>query len=134
MKRIKLLAIMMALTIQNLTVWAATTSDNPVDLTYRPAPMLGNNPKPSKAPARFRIPLSASFNDESQQLLMVALDDMEYTYNIYAEDGAVVAQGALNCNEGSYNTVDLSLLDGGEYCIVVTYNGHNFEGIFEVYE
>ena len=134
MRRIKLLSIMMALTIQSLTVWAATTSDTPVDLTYRPAPMLGNNPKPSKAPARFRIPLSASFNDESQQLLMVALDDMEFSYNIYSEDGAVVAQGALNCSEGSYNNVDLNLLDGGEYCIVVTYNGHNFEGFFEIYE
>lgn len=125
---------MVALTIQSLNTWAATTSETTVGLTYRPAPMLGNNPKPSKAPARFRVPLSVSFNDESQQLLMVALDDMEFSYDIYTEDGAVVAQGALNCREGSYNNVDLSLLGEGEYSIVVTYNGHNFEGFFEIYE
>jgi len=132
-KSIKLFTIMIALAMQSLTMWATTTSLFPVSLHYRQGPLLGNNPKPTKAPAKFSIPLSIAFDDESQQLQVVAFADIEFTYTIFSESGEAVSQGLLQCYDNYCYSIDLNPLNNGEYNIVITYNGHNFEGCFEIY-
>ena len=117
-KKIKLLAIMFAFTMQSVTMWSATTSMYPISLSYRQGPLLGNNPKPSKAPAHFCI----------------ALAEGEFTYNIYNETGNLISEGILNCNCNDSQTIDLGFYYSGTYYIVVTYNGHAFGGAFEIYE
>ena len=102
-KNIKLLAIMFAFAMQSMTMWSATTSMYPVSLYHRPTGWTGANPKPSKAPANYTIPLSVFLDDENQQLLVTALAEGEYTYYIYNESNEIVSQGVLNCsNNGSY--------------------------------
>lgn len=133
-KNIKLLAIMFAFTMQSVTMWSATTSMYPVSLSYRQGPLLGNNPKPSKAPAHYNIPISVVLDEDSQQLLVTALAEGEYTYNIYNETGNLISEGILNCNCNDSQTIDLGFYYSGTYYIVVTYNGHAFGGAFEIYE
>lgn len=133
-KNIKLLAIMFAFAMQSMTVWSATTSMYPVSLYHMPTGWTGDNPKPSKAPANYTIPLSVILDDENQQLLVTALAEGEYTYYIYNEGNEVISQGFLNCcNNGEY-TIDLGLCCSGEYELVVIYNDHAFSGAFEMYE
>lgn len=133
-KNIKLLAIMFAFTMQSVTMWSATTSMYPVSLSYRQGPLLGNNPKPSKAPAHYNIPISVVLDEDSQQLLVTALAEGEFTYNIYNETGNLISEGILNCNCNDSQTIDLGFYYSGTYYIVVTYNGHAFGGAFEIYE
>ena len=133
-KNIKLLAIMFAFAMQSVTMWSATTSMYPVSLSYRQGPLLGNNPKPSKAPAHFCIPLSVVLDEDSQQLLVTALAEGEFTYNIYNETGNLISEGILNCNCNDSQNIDLGLYYSGVYYLVVTYNGHTFGGSFEIYE
>ena len=125
---------MFAFAMQNVTMWAATTSIQPVPLYYTPTGRLGNNPKPSKAPAHYSIPLSVVFDDDNQQLLVTALAEGEFTYNIYNETGDLISEGTLNCNCNDSQTIELGLYNSGDYYIVVTYNGHAFSGAFEIYE
>lgn len=133
-KNIKLLAIIFALAMQSVTMWAATTSMEPVYLSYRHEPVLGDNPKPSKAPVNYTIPLSVILDEENQQLLVTALAEGQFTYYIYNEGNEVITQGILNCcNNGEY-TIDLGLCYNGEYELVVIYNNHVFRGTFEIYE
>lgn len=133
-KNIKLLAIMFAFTMQSVTMWSATTSMYPVSLSYRQGPLLGNNPKPSKAPAHYNIPISVVLDEDSQQLLVTALAEGEFTYNIYNETGNLISEGILNCNCNDSQTIDLGFYYSGTYYIVVTYNGHAFGGAFEIFE
>lgn len=133
-KKIKLLAIMFAFTMQSVTMWSATTSMYPVSLSYRQGPLLGNNPKPSKAPAHYNIPISVVLDEDSQQLLVTALAEGEFTYNIYNETGNLISEGILNCNCNDSQTIDLGFYYSGTYYIVVTYNGHAFGGAFEIFE
>lgn len=120
-KKIKLLAIMFAFTMQSVTMWSATTSMYPVSLSYRQGPLLGNNPKPSKAPAHYNIPISVVLDEDSQQLLVTALAEGEFTYNIYNETGNLISEGILNCNCNDSQTIDLGLYYSGVYYLVVTY-------------
>lgn len=129
-KNVKLLAIMFAFAMQSVTMWSATTSMYPVSLSYRQGPLVGNNPKPSKAPAHFCIPLSVVLDEDSQQLLVTALAEGEFTYNIYNESNEIVSQGVLNCsNNGSYG-INLRFCSYGTYNIEVSYNEHVYEGTF----
>lgn len=131
-KNIKLLAIMFAFTMQSITMWSATTSLYPVSLSYRQEPVLGDNPKPSKAPAHYNIPLSVVFDDDNQQLLVTALAEGGFTYYIYNEGNEIIAQGVLNCSNNDEYTIELALCYSGEYELVVIYNGHVFSGTFEM--
>ena len=133
-KNIKLLAIMFAFTMQSVTMWSATTSMYPVSLHYQQGPLLSNNPKPTKAPAHYSIPLSVVLDDDNRQLLVTALVEGEFTYNIYNETGNLISEGILNCNCNDSQTIDLGLYYSGVYYLVVTYNGHTFGGSFEIYE
>ena len=129
-KNIKLLAIMFAFAMQSMTMWSATTSMYPVSLYHRPTGWTGANPKPSKAPANYTIPLSVFLDDENQQLLVTALAEGEYTYYIYNESNEIVSQGVLNCsNNGSY-VIYLRFCSYGTYNIEVSYNEHVYEGTF----
>lgn len=133
-KGIKLLAIMFAFAMQNVTMWAATTSIQPVPLHYTPTGRLGNNPKPSKAPARYSIPLSVVLEDDNQQLLVTALAEGEFTYYIYNESEEVITQGVLTCSNNGYYSINLGLCSYGTYSIVVTFNNQSYVGTFEVLE
>ena len=129
-KNIKLLAIMFAFAMQSMTMWSATTSMYPVSLYHRPTGWTGANPKPSKAPANYTIPLSVFLDDENQQLVVTALAEGEYTYYIYNESNEIVSQGVLNCsNNGSYG-INLRFCSYGTYNIEVSYNEHVYEGTF----
>lgn len=131
-KNIKLLAIMFAFAMQSMTMWSNPTST--VSLYYRRVPNLGNNPKPSKAPANYVIPLSVILDEENHQLLVTALAEGQFTYYIYNEGNEVITQGILNCyNNGEY-TIDFGLCCSGEYELVVIYNDHVFSGTFEIDE
>ena len=133
-KNIKLLAIMFAFAMQSMTMWSTTTSMYPVSLYHRPTGWTGANPKPSKAPANYTIPLSVILDEENQQLLVTALTEGQFTYYIYNESDEVITQGILNCcNNGEY-TMDLGLCCSGEYELVVIYNDHVFRGTFEIVE
>lgn len=123
---------MFAFTLQNGTMWSATTSMYPVSLYYRPTGWTADNPKPSKAPAHYSIPLSVVLDDDNQQLLVTALADGEFTYSIYNETGNLISKGSLKCNCNDIQTIDLEPYYSGEYYIVVTYNGHTFGGAFEI--
>lgn len=133
-KNIRLLAIMFAFTMQSLTLWAATTSIQPVSLYYTSTGRLGNNPKPSKAPAHYSIPFSVILDDDNQQLLATALAEGEFTYYVYNESDEIISQGILNCsNNGSY-VINLGFCSYGTYRITVTYNEHTYVGMFEIYQ
>ena len=123
---------MFAFAMQSVTMWAFTTSMYPVSLYYRPTGWTGDNPKPSKAPANYTIPLSVVLDDDNQQLLVTALVEGEFTYKIYSESGYLMSEGALNCNCNDSQTIDLGFYSSGVYYIVVTYNGHDFSGEFEI--
>lgn len=73
---------MLAIAMQSLTLWAATASIQPVSLYYSSTGRLGYNPKPSKAPAQYNIPLSVVLDEDSQQLLITTLVDGDFTYYI----------------------------------------------------
>ena len=133
-KNIKLLAIMFAFTMQSATMWSATTSMYPVSLSYRQGPLLGNNPKPSKAPAHYNIPISVVLDEESQQLLVTALADGEFTYYIYNERDEIVSQGVLICSNNGCYSINLGFFSFGTYYIAVTYNEHTYGGTFDIYE
>lgn len=133
-KNIKLLAITFAFAMQSMTMWAATTSVYPVSLYYQQGPLLGNNPKPTKAPAHFSIPLSIVLDEESQQLLVTALADGEFTYYIYNESDEIVSQGVLICSNNSCYSINLGFFSFGTYYIAVTYNEHTYGGTFDIYE
>lgn len=129
---IKLLAIIFALTLQSVTMWSATTSVYPVSLSYRQGPLLGSNPKPTKAPAHYRIPLIVVFDDDIQQLLVTALAEGEFAYYIYNESEEVITQGVLACSNNGYYNIDLGFCAYGTYSLVVSYNNHTYVGKFEV--
>lgn len=133
-KNIKLLAIMFAFAMQGVTMWAATTYIHPVLLYYVSTGKLGNNHKPTKAPARNAIPLSIVLDEESQQLLVTALADGEFTYYIYNESEEVVSQGVLICSNNGCYSINLVFFSYGTYNIAVTYNEHTYGGTFEIYE
>lgn len=133
-KNIKLLAIMFAFAMQSMTVWSATTSMYPVSLYHMPTGWTGDNPKPSKAPANYTIPLSVILYEENQQLLVTAFAEGQYTYYIYNEGNEVITQGVLNCSNNGEYTIDLGLCCSGVYDLVFIYNGHVFSGTFEIDE
>lgn len=133
MKKIfKLLAIMFAFAMQSTTTWAAADTGTNVSLHYYPSAWLGNNPKPSRAPAKFSIPLTVLLDEDNQQLKITSQVASEYTYYIYSEYGDVISQGVLYCeNNESYN-IDLGLSQNGSYSIVFMYNGYSFVGTFDI--
>lgn len=133
-KNIKLLAIMFAFAMQSVTIWATTTSLYPVSLSYQQGPLLGNNPKPTKAPANFSIPLSIVLDEESQQLLVTALADGEFTYYIYNESDEIVSQGALICSNNGCYSINIGFFSFGTYNIAVTCNECTYGGTFDIYE
>lgn len=133
-KNIKLLAIMFAFAMQSMTMWSATTSMYPVSLYHRPTGWTGDNPKPSKAPANYTIPLSVILDEENQQLLVTAFAEGQFTYYIYNESGDIVSQGVLNCNNNGSYVINLGLCSYGTYTIAVTYNEHTYIGTFEIFE
>lgn len=133
-KNIKLLAIVFAFAMQSMAMWSATTSMYPVSLSYRQGPLLGSNSKPTKAPAHYSIPLNVVLDDHNQQLLVTALLKGECTYYIYNENNEVITQGVLNCCYNGNYSINLGFCPSGTYTIVVTYNGQEFVGTFELYE
>lgn len=133
-KIINFLAITFAFAMQSITMYSATTSMYPVSLSYQQGPLLGNNPKPSKAPARFYIPLSVIFDNNNKQLLVTILAEGELIYSIYNENDYLISEGVLNNNNNDYQTIDLGLYYSGVYYLVITYNGQVFSGAFEIYE
>ncbi len=138
-KNIKLWAIIFAFTLQSGTMWSATTSMHPVSLHCQQgpllgSPLLGSNPKPTKAPAKYSIPLSMFFDDENLQLLVTALGEVEITYYVYNASDEVVSQGVLNCTTNDNYTIELGLCSSGTYSVAVTYNGSVFKGTFEISE
>lgn len=133
-KNIKLLAIMFAFAMQSMTMWSATTSMYPVSLYHRPTGWTGANPKPSKAPANYTLPLCVILDEENHQLLVTALAEGQYTYYIYNEGNEVITQGVLNCYSNGEYTIDLAQCCSGKYELVVIYNDHVFRGTFEIYE
>ena len=131
-KKIKLLAIMIALTKYSAAMFPSTTSMHYVSLTYQHGTLLGNNPKPAKTPSEYRIPLCVFLDEENQRLQVTAFTDGEFIYNIYNEYEESVSQGYLNCiNNGCY-CINLDLLTKVTYQISVTYNGHSYVGIFDI--
>lgn len=131
-KNIKLLVFMVVLAMHSIPTWSATNSA--VALNYIPTGRLGNNPKPTKAPAHFSIPLSVVLDDENQQLLVTALAEGEFTYSICSETGDLITEGILNCYYNDSHTMNIGLYNCGVYYLYVTYNGHVFGGTFEIYE
>jgi hypothetical protein len=131
-KNIKLLAIMFAFAMQSMTMWSATTSMYPVSLYHRPTGWTGDNPKPSKAPAHYSIPLSFILDEDNQQLLVTAFADIEFTYYIYNEDDEIIFQGVMYANSKDINSIELGLCAYGRRKLIVVYNGRVFEGTFYV--
>lgn len=131
-RKIKLLAILFAFTMQSVTMWSATTSTYPVYLSYRQGPLIGNNPKTSKAPAKFIISLSVFFDEESQQLVMQDSFGEVYTYYILNNNEEVVSQGMLDFNSAEEHIVDLWGNLSGLYTLVVVHNGRTFCGTFSI--
>lgn len=131
-KNIKFLAIMFAFAMQSVTMWSATTSMYPVSLSYQQGPLLGNNPKPSKAPAHYSIPLSVSFNAESHQLVIQDSSGEVYTYYILNENEEVVSQGILDFSSADNHIIDLWSNLSGIYTLVVVHDGHTFCGTFDI--
>jgi len=132
-KNIKLLTITFVLAMQSLTTWSGTTSVCPVFLYYRQTPLLGGNPKPSKAPANLDIPLNVTLNEEDKLLCLSSQLECNYCYYIYNESDNLVSSGILdfiNCNN---HIINLSFCDNGTYTLVVIYNGHAFSGSFAIY-
>lgn len=128
----KLLAIMFAFAVEGTTMWAAADTSTKVPLNYKPGALLGNFPKPSRAPSKFSIPLIVELDEDNQQLKLTSQVASEYTYYIYSESGELFLQGALYCeNYESYN-IDLDLCQNGSYSIVFLYNGHAFIGTFDI--
>ena len=131
-KNIKSLVIMLAIAMQSLTLWAATASIQPVSLYYSSTGRLGNNPKPSKAPAQYNIPLSVVLDEDSQQLLITTLVDGDFTYYIYNESDELISQGEVMCCNNSYYAINLESCSYGSYSIAITYNSHTYVGTFNI--
>lgn len=131
-KNIKLLVFMLALAMQSIPTWSATDSVYPVALNYVPTGRLGNNPKPSKAPAKFNLSLSVSLNLENQQLVMQDSYGEVYTYYILNKNEEVVSQGILDFSSTENHIVDLWNYHSGAYTLAIVYGGHTFFGTFDI--
>ena len=127
-KNIKLWAILIAIAIQSMTTLSVADSI-PVSLQHEDPPLIGNNPRPSRGP---EIPLGVIYDDVLQELVIEDMTGGEYTYYILDESGVLETQGVLDFSNAGIQTVDLGLFESGTYYLVVTYNGTDYVGAFEI--
>lgn len=127
-KNIKLWAILIAIAIQSMTTWSVADSI-PVSLQHEDPPLIGNNPRPSRGP---EIPLSVVYDDVLQELIVEDMTRGEYTYYIFNEYEGLESQGVLGFQNSSIQTIDLGLFESGTYYLVVTYDGTDYVGAFEI--
>lgn len=133
-KKIYFMAILFAFLMQSMSVWSNTNGISPVSMYRKHAPKLDGNPKPSKAPANFNIPLAVFLDEDSQQLIVTPLADGDYTYNIYDGCGSVVTQRLIKCTANDSFSIDLCLCQSGFFTVEFVVEGNAFEGEFEIEE
>lgn len=126
--RFNYLVIMIAFAILSMSM-LAVAENVPVSLNYRKGAQLGNNPQPSRG---LEIPLSVVLDDVLQELIVEDPTGGEYTYYILNESEVLETQGVLDFSNVSSQTIDLGLFESGTYYLVVTYNGTDYVGIFEI--
>ena len=131
-KKTYFMAILFALVMQSMSVWANTLSISPVSLYRRHAPKLDGTLKPSKAPANLSIPLTVYLDEDTRKLTVTALADGDFTYYIYNDSGDILSQGILNCIVNSDYSIDLWLCNNGEFSIVFMHQENTYEGTFEI--
>lgn len=80
----KSIAIMFIFVMQSITIWPGTTSTYPTSPCYQKGSLLGNNPKPTKAPTNNKKLLNENLKEETTQLIVPSLET-NYTY-IYIQE------------------------------------------------
>lgn len=126
--RFNFLVIMIAFAILSMSMLAVAETV-PVSLNYRKGAWLGNNPQPTRGP---EIPLYVIFDDVLQELIVEDPTGGEYTYYILDESEVIETQGVLDFSNASSQTIDLALFESGIYYLVITYNGNDYGGTFEI--
>ena len=129
MKIMKFVLLIAAMCVQTI---AFAEDPTPVPLTPGPGgPILGGHDGPRKSPAQPSIfPIDVYLNETEGTLDFVLLDNVDaITYYIYDEEGALVQTEAI-LFDGDTVTVDVSMLNAGEYYLQVIINGVSYSGSF----
>jgi len=122
-KNLKFLLIAFLLLTQSTIMMAQDDPDDGEEIELRTSPKLGGINGPSRAPARFRLTLSAFLHQESFQLVIHDTAQGQFSYCIYNEDELVVSQGPLDFSNTESLSIDLNGLEAGEYRLEI-YNGN----------
>lgn len=132
--RFKFLSLLLAFIAQCSFMCAHDIQGTYIELHYRSTPKIGTGSmKPSKAPARPNVSLSAFLDEENLQLTLSSPAEESYNYYIYDENDAVVSGGILDFSTSDSPSINLSFLPSGKYAISISRGNNAYEGVFELF-
>ena len=123
----KFVLFIAAMCVQTIAFAEAPT---PVPLTPGPGgPIMGGHGGPQRSPIYSSICPIETYLSETEGTLEFVLsgDAADVVYSVYDEEGALIQTEAI-LFDGDTVTVDVSMLNAGEYYLQVVINGVSYSG------
>ena len=123
----KLFVILFVLALQATPV-CADGNGTPLTPTVKSGPKIGNNPKPTRAPARHTpLYIEIFLNMEDRTLEFYNPAGSTITYYIYNEDDDEMCGGTISFAQQDEASVSLSSFPDGIYYLEIVVNGITYE-------